>query len=118
MKIAVGIIGMMIGLLVTLQSCTVAVGSHVLADQAGFEEGSAGLTVGVFAFIAGAFAFGLPGTATVLFVIAGLVGLLIGTQGTFTDLAGWGGACLLLALLAFSARSKKHSKPVKDKFDL
>lgn len=108
MRIAVGIIGLMVGLLCVLQSCTVAVGSHLVADQSGFGDGAAGMMVGALSFIGGAFAFGLPGTASVIFVLAGLVGVLIGSQGSFSDLSLWGGACLILAVMAFFGRRRKR----------
>ena len=103
MKIAVGIIGMFLGLLVLLQSCTVAAGSGLLQDKATSGAGAIGMLVGVLFFIAGAFSFGLPLVAAIMFAVAGLFAFLAATQGTFGDITIWGVVALVLALMAFFA---------------
>jgi hypothetical protein len=114
MKIAVGIIGMFLGLLVLLQSCTVAAGSGLLQDKATSGAGAIGMLVGVLFFIAGAFSFGLPLVAAVIFAVAGLFAFLAATQGTFGDITIWGVVALVLALMAFFAwRSGRKKKQVQ-----
>ncbi|MBB4305034.1 hypothetical protein GGD81_004100 [Rhodobium orientis] len=67
MKIATGIVGIVVGLLVLLQSCAVGVGSNLVNDQATLQAGSVGVLVGFLFFVAGAFAFGLPVVSMVIF---------------------------------------------------
>ena len=67
MKIAAGIIGLIIGLLVLLQSCAVATTASLAEIEIGKQEGSVGVFVAFAMFVGGAFAFGLPGSERDLF---------------------------------------------------
>jgi apolipoprotein N-acyltransferase len=112
MKIATGIIAIMLGLLVILQSCTISTLSSVTENQATFDAGAAGIFTGFLLFVGGAFAFGLPFVAMIVFALAGLVALL--GINEFPDLKSWAGVSVVMALLAFVAwRSdrKKHQTP-------
>ena len=66
MKIAVGIIGIFLGLLVLMQSCAVTAGSGLLQDKATGGAGAIGMLVGLLFFIAGAFSFALPLVGTIM----------------------------------------------------
>lgn len=101
MKIAVGIIGIILGLLVLLQSCAVTAGSGLLEDKATGGAGAIGMLVGVLFFVAGAFSFGLPLVAAIVFAVAGAFAFLASTQGSFGDIAIWGFIALGLAVMAF-----------------
>ena len=50
MKIAIGIIGLMLGILVLLQSCTVGTASHMIGNEAGGDAGALGLLAGLLLF--------------------------------------------------------------------
>jgi L-cysteine desulfidase len=73
MKIATGIIGLFLGLLVLLQSCAVTAGSGLANDSATAAAASIGMLVGLVFFIAGAFSFALPLVGAIMFFIAGLL---------------------------------------------
>jgi hypothetical protein len=73
MKIATGIIAIMLGLLVLLQSCTIGAGSSLLGDQATADAGATGIIAGFFLFVGGAFAFGLPLVGGIILVVAALI---------------------------------------------
>ena len=109
MKIATGIIGLMIGLLVLVQSCTATTAARFAGREELIQAGSVGVLAAFLTFVAGAFAFGLPFVAMVLFIIAGLLGFL--ASGAFTDMAIWGTVDMILALMAFFAwRSARKAK--------
>lgn len=101
MKIAIGIIGLMLGLLVLLQSCTVGTASHMIGNEAGGDAGALGILAGMLLFVGGAFAFGLPIVSTVTFTLAGLIAFAGSAE--FPDLQIWGFVSLGMAALAFFA---------------
>ncbi len=101
MKIAIGIIGLMLGFLVLLQSCTVGTASHMLGNEAGSDAGALGILAGLLLFIGGAFAFGLPIVSIVTFTLAGL--LAFAGSAEFPDLQVWGFASLGMAAMTFFA---------------
>lgn len=111
MRIAVGILGLMAGLLVILQSCAVSVGSNMVGDAATSDAGAAGLLVGFACFIGGAFAFGLPTVSLVVFALAALAAFAAAASGEFDDLNVWGFGALILAALSFVARRKGQKAP-------
>lgn len=108
MKIAVGIIGIVLGLLVLLQSCTVATGGHLVDNKTLGEAGSIGVFVGLLCFVGGAFAFGLPLVSVFVFALAALLAFMV--SGDFPDMRVWGFATLLLAALSVWAW-RKSRKP-------
>lgn len=109
MKIAIGIIGIMLGILVLLQSCTVGTASHLVGDAATGDAGSLGILAGLLLFVGGAFAFGLPIVSTVTFTLAGLIAFAGSAE--FPDLKVWGFIALAMAVMAFFTwRSTKKKK--------
>jgi hypothetical protein len=101
MKIAGGIIGILLGLLVFLQSCTVATTAHLVSDGAATQAGSVGIFVGLLFLIGGAFSFGLPLIATIIFAMAALLAFAV--SGDFSDMMIWGIVSAALAAMAFFA---------------
>lgn len=110
MKIALGIIAIMLGILVLLQSCTVGTASHLTGDAATTDAGMLGILAGLLLFVGGAFAFGLPIVSTVIFVLAGLIALAGSTE--FPDLKIWGFVSLGMAVMAFFAWRSGKKKVV------
>jgi hypothetical protein len=110
MKIAIGIIGLMLGLLVLLQSCTVGTASHMLGNEAGGDAGALGILAGLLLFVGGAFAFGLPIVSTVTFTLAGLIAFAGSAE--FPDLQIWGLVSLGMAAMAFFAWRSGRQKVV------
>lgn len=111
MKIAAGIIGLILGVLVLLQSCAVATTASIAELEVGKQEGTIGLFVALLLFVGGAFAFGLPGVACAVFFIAGGFAFMAST--TFADLAIWGGVAWGLAAMtgwaSYSARRARKA---------
>jgi len=101
MKIATGIISLIIGLIVFLQSCAVGIGGAVLADETTSQSGSVGLFVAFLLWIAGAFAFALPKVAMVISAIAGIFALMNGATSDYADMTVWGVIAFILAILEF-----------------
>ncbi|MEO3385260.1 hypothetical protein [Mesorhizobium sp. CAU 1741] len=109
MRIAIGILGLALGMLVLLQSCAISIGSDVVGDATTSEAGGVGIIMGILYFIGGAFAFGLPLVSLIVFALATLAGLTIGT-GVFADLQIWAYVALALAVLSFVAWRKGRRK--------
>jgi hypothetical protein len=101
MKIAVGIIGIFLGLLVLLQSCTVAATSGLVADKATGGAGAIGMLVGLLFFVAGAFSFSLPLVAMIVFALGSAFAFLASTQGSFGDISIWGFIGLAMTAMSF-----------------
>lgn len=111
MKIAVGIIGLFLGLLVLLQSCAVTAGSGLLNDQATGSAGAVGMLTGALLVIGGAFSFGLPLVGAIIFLVSALMAFIASSQGSFGDMSVWGVIALLLAVMGFFTwRSAKRKK--------
>lgn len=114
MKIATGIIGIFLGLLVLMQSCAVTAGSGLLEDKATGGAGAIGMLVGLLFFIAGAFAFALPLVAAIMFALGAVFAFFASTSGNFADIGIWGGIALVLAVMAFFTwRSGKKARQVQ-----
>ncbi|WJH38895.1 hypothetical protein N7E02_18335 [Aliirhizobium terrae] len=115
MKIATGIIAVMLGLLVLLQSCTIGAGSSLLGDQATADAGAVGIIAGFFLFVGGAFSFGLPMIGGIVFLAAALVAFTGVEQ--FPDLQVWAVLALVLAAMAlfawWSDRKKRQASSAK-----
>lgn len=120
MKIAVGIIGMMLGLIVLLQSCMVAAGGGLMSNHDLAGAGSVGLLVGFLFFVGGAFSFGLPLVSAVVFVLGSLLAFL--AASSFPDMKIWAFADIILAAMSYFAwrrrrthRASGSASPVRDK---
>lgn len=118
MKIATGIVALMLGLLVLLQSCTIGTGSSLLGDQATADAGAVGIIAGFFLFVGGAFSFGLPMAAVIMFIVAGFVAFTSVEQ--FPDLQVWAVLSIVLAAVALFAwrsdrKRRRGTKPRREK---
>ncbi|MCT4553231.1 MAG: hypothetical protein N4A53_00935 [Pelagimonas sp.] len=99
MKIALGIVGILLSLIVMMQSCTIT-GLSGLADNA--ETGAAGaigLISGFIFFVAAALSFSLPRAAGVTFLLSALLASA-GAQD-FPDLAIWAAIAGVMGVMAF-----------------
>ncbi len=108
MKIATGIIAIMLGLLVLLQSCTIGAGSSLTGNQAMAEAGGVGAIAGFFLFVGGAFAFGLPMVGAIVFIVAAFVAVSGADQ--IPDLRVWAVLSLVLAAMALFAWGSDRKK--------
>ncbi|MGE0502070.1 MAG: hypothetical protein AB7I79_15210 [Rhizobiaceae bacterium] len=101
MKIASGVIGLLLGFAVMLQSCVIATGGNIIGNQTYSQVGSVGVLVGFLTFLGGAFGFGLPLASTFLFGLG--VALATALIPEFPDMLYWALANLALTVLAFYA---------------
>lgn len=97
MRIAVLIIGLLLGLLVFLQSFVIA----ALGGDSDIGAGGAvGLIVAIMWLLACGLVIGFPRVSMVIFLVAGLFAFIGATSG-YTDLNLWGSASLILAAMSF-----------------
>jgi len=101
MKIALGIICIMIALLVMLQSCAISSVSALAQDEQSFGAGAAGILTGLLIFVAGAFAFGMPKVSVGILIVAGLLASLAATD--IPDMGIWAVITFGLAVLGYFA---------------
>lgn len=111
MKIATGIIGIVLGLLTLLQSCLATTAGNLAGKQELSQAGSLGVGAAFLTLFAGAFAFGLPLVAAIVFVLAALMAFM--AAGAFPDMGVWGTVDIILAGMSFFAwhrqRRAKHA---------
>lgn len=99
MRIAVLIIGLLLGLLMFLQTFAVYVLSDVADQDKATGAAAIGIVMALMWLVACALVIGFPMVSVVLFALAGLLGLA--ASGEFPDLAYWGGVSFILALMSF-----------------
>lgn len=107
MKIAAGILSLLLGLVVTFQSCAVS-GLGAIAAP-GSTTGALGTLVGILLIVAGAFAFGLPRVSMAISVAAAVLALI--ESSDFPDMRIYAVVCLGLAAMEFAASRKPKSEP-------
>ena len=121
MKIATGIISLVLMIVVGLQSCGVAVGSSILHEQSGSTGASLGAFVAFMFLLGGAFAFAKPFVSMFFFALAAIFGWAGGATTMYSDLTIWGFASLILGILSFFAwrsdRKKKRDKQTQKYFE-
>lgn len=112
MKLATGLIGIFLSLIVMVQACAIYAGGSLASNQSFGEAGAVGVMVGVLLFLGGAFAFGLPLVACVIFTLGGLLAMAI--SGTFADMWIWGLVSFGLATMAlFAWRSASKARKAR-----
>lgn len=108
MKIAVGIIALVFSMIALLQSCTIRGLSGMANDEQIGQAGALGMLTATLMFFGGAFSFGLPRVARVLFALGFLAS--IPARKHFPDMWVWGIACAILAVLLSFVKSAKVSQ--------
>lgn len=108
MKTAIGIICIMIGIVVMLQSCVAATGSALVQDENSYGASAVGLIAGLLVFVAGAFAFGLPKVSMFILMAAGLIALI--ASSNFPDMMIWAFIAFGLAGLGYFANRQDKKK--------
>lgn len=120
MRIAVLIIGLVIGAAVTFQACTVyglsgigeGLGSQESADRV--SASAAGILTGLLIMVGAGFVMPFPRVAAAIFVLAGLLGISVSNTSDFSDQAVWGVVAFGLAVMAyFGSRSKRREDEVR-----
>lgn len=99
MRIAVLILGLLLGIVMVLQSSLVAGLSGVAGDQATNTAGGGGIIMALLWLVACALVIAVPLVSTIIFVVAGLIGFAYAAN--FPDLGVWAAVSLVLAVLSF-----------------
>jgi uncharacterized membrane protein HdeD (DUF308 family) len=111
LRIASGIISLVLGFAVLFQSCAVAgLGSFVAPDST---TGAVGMLVGILLLIGGAFSFQLPKVSVVICIIAALFAG-IEAMNDFPDMKVWAVLCLILAVMNFFGGRKPKAPITND----
>ncbi len=110
MRVATTILSLALMLLVGAQSCAATVGGVLDQDPGLMNDAPIGFLVAFLFLVGGAFAFGLPLVSLIVFVVAGLLALLVGTTSEFSDLAFWGVVSFVLAGLSFFGMREKRRR--------
>jgi len=109
MRIAVLIIGLLLGLVMFLQTFVVyALGSAVEQEDTAV-AGAVGLMMSLLWLAACAFVIPFPMVSVICFAVAALAGFAV--SGDFPDLAVWGGVSIVLALMSLLGwRGKRQER--------
>lgn len=114
-KLTIGIVSIVLALIVLFQSCAAGIGS-ALSNNTSDTSGGAGMFVAILLIIGGIVGIaarlskGGTITATIIYALAGIIGVV--TTGIFKDLLVWGVLSLLFALIfAISIFKQDYSKP-------
>lgn len=101
MRIATLIIGLLLGLMLFIQSFTVGMFSETaVVDDTTSTAGAAGLMMALLWLLACALVIPLPQVSFPIFLVSAIIGLTVPT-GEFGDLRFHGAAAILLTVLAF-----------------
>lgn len=112
MRTATGIISIIIGLIISIQSFILFMGGAVFSDKDANSGGALGLFVALLLFIGGAFAFKLPKISLVFTLLASLFAFMTGSTTDFKDMTVWGIIALILTIMnLFAARRPKPPSP-------
>lgn len=101
MRIAVLIIGLILMVLVGMQSCAVMVGGEITSDTDTSEGGAVGILVAFLFLLGSALVMGFPRVSMVLFILASLLGFAAGSTTDFSDMIFWGVVGAGLAIMSF-----------------
>jgi hypothetical protein len=117
MRIAVLILGLVLGVIMFFQTFLVtSLSGFSKTPGATYSAGSIGLVMAVLWLIAVALVIPVPLVSVVAFVLAGILGFANST--TFPDLAVWGGASIILAVLSligwFTKRRETRRQEVRE----
>lgn len=99
MRIAVLIIGLLLGAVMFLQTFLLNVVGQAAQDKATEEAAAGGLFMAILWLVACGLVLPIPLVSVVLFAVAGAIGFAL--SGDFPDLAIWGGISIALAALSF-----------------
>ncbi len=125
MRIAVLVIGLVVMLVLGMQSCAVTVGGSFLeefeqgrearqAAEATTGAGAIGLLAALVFAVAAGFALAKPKVAMILFLVAGFFTLIGATAGDFPDLWIWTFVALALAVMSYFGIREQRRKALKE----
>jgi hypothetical protein len=98
MRVAATILGLVLSVAFAVQALAGNALGSIANDEATVEATSVGLVAAFLMLLGGAFAYGLPVVAAVLFALSGLFALA--GRADYPDLAWWSGVAFVLAGVA------------------
>jgi hypothetical protein len=110
LRIATMILGLILMVIVGLQSCAVSFGGAIAQQQKAEEGGAIGIFIALLFLVGSAFALAFPLVSLVAFLLGGLFGLAAGATTPFEDLTIWGIVSLVLAILSFFGWREKRKQ--------
>ena len=113
MRVAVLILGLVLGAIMFLQALVIAGLSGVTDDDETGAAAAVGLLMALLWLVACALVIPAPRVSLTLFVLAGVLGFAVSAD--YPDLAVWGGASLVLAFLSFLGWRGKRRADLKEK---
>ena len=114
MRIATLIVGLLLGLLLTIQSILFIGLSGEVETDPNAGAGAAGFLMALMWLVACALVISFPLVSTVIFAISALIGLFA-ASGDFADLPYFGGIAIGLAVMAFFGwRGKRRDDEERD----
>ena len=115
MRIATGIISLLLMLIVGVQSCAVYVGGsalEALGEGSGVAQaGAVAILITLLFLLGGAFSFGLPKVALFIFIAAALLAFAV--SGDFPDMRIWGTVAIVLAIMSYFGNRELKAKKLK-----
>ena len=111
MRIATGIISILLSIFIGIQSCAVYVGGSLGSHKGLADSGALGIFVALHFMIGGAFAFQLPKVSMIIFAFSALWAYAAASGSSFSDMYIWGFVSIGLATMSYFAvkQSKKQS---------
>lgn len=111
MRVAVLIIGLLLGLVMFLQTVVVYAASSATEKDDLAASAAIGVLMAIMWLVACALVIGFPMVSVVLFTLAGIFGILSASTAEFSDLYVWGSISFVLAAMAwFGWRGKKAAR--------
>src|SRR5215212_11487961 len=111
MRIATLILGLILMVVVGLQSCAVSLGGSLGESEKMSQGGSVGIFLAFLFLIGAAFALVFPLVSLIAFLLGGLFGVAAGATTPFSDLTIWGIVSSVLAVFIFFGwRGKRRAR--------
>ena len=101
MRIAVLIIGLVLGAVILVQSFSVGVLSEIGNNEKNADAGAAGLWVAILWIIGSALAIAFPMASVVLFLLASALAFSVAGSTDYADMWVWGSFGIALAVFSF-----------------
>ena len=114
MRIATLIIGLLLSVGLFIQSLTVASLGDAINTEDDGAAGGGGIVMSLMWVVASALVIAVPVVSMILFVLAGIIGLAVGSSTDFKDLQVWAFVSFVLAVFSFFGWRGKKKQQAKE----